>query len=70
MPVSELRQLLWPATAARLEAPARLRHLIAGALRTGRPLAVWREPREAQPRLLVAQAGRRFKAGCSGRPQQ
>lgn len=65
MPVSELRQLPWPAVAAGLDARARLRHLIAGALRTGRPLAVWREPGAAQPRLLVA---RSLEAAYTGLP--
>ena len=52
----EFRQLRWPAAAAGLDAHARLRHLVAGALRTGRPLAVWREPGAATPRLLVARS--------------
>ena len=51
-----LRQLPWPAVAAGLDGPARLRHLVAGALRTGRPLAVWREPDAAQPQLLAARS--------------
>lgn len=54
MPVPEPRLLPWPAAAAGLDAPARLRHLVAGALRTGRPLAVWREPGAAHPQLLVS----------------
>ena len=57
MRTSDFRQLRWPAAAAAgPEAMARLRHLAAGALRTGRPLAVWREPGTAQPRLLVARS--------------
>ena len=56
MHTREFRQLRWPAAAAGLDAPARLRHLVAGALRTGRPLAVWREPGAAAPRLLVARS--------------
>jgi isochorismate synthase len=51
-----LRHLPWPAVAAGLDALARLRHLVAGALRTGRPLAVWREPGAAQPQLLAARS--------------
>ncbi|UOQ99532.1 chorismate-binding protein [Hymenobacter sp. 5317J-9] len=46
----------WPAAAAGLDARARLRHLAAGALRTGRPLALWREPGAEHPRLLVARS--------------
>ena len=56
MHTREFRQLRWPAAAAGLDAPARLRHLVAGALRTGRPLAIWREPGAAAPRLLVARS--------------
>ena len=51
-----LRQLPWPAVAAGLDAWARLRHLVAGALRTGRPLAVWREPGTTWPQLLAARS--------------
>ena len=65
MRTPELRQLAWPALAAGLDAPARLRHLVAGALRTGRPLALWREPGAAQPRLLVA---RSLEATYTGLP--
>lgn len=65
MPVSEPRQLLWPPAAASLDGPARLRHLAAGALRTGRPLAIWREPGAAHPRLLVA---RSLEAAYAGLP--
>ncbi|RZK61042.1 MAG: isochorismate synthase [Hymenobacter sp.] len=43
----------------------RLRHLAAGALRTGRPLAIWREPGAARPRLLVA---RSLEATYTGLP--
>ncbi|OGX89251.1 chorismate-binding protein [Hymenobacter lapidarius] len=65
MQTSEFRQLRWPAAAAGLDAHARLRHLVAGALRTGRPLAVWREPGAATPRLLVA---RSLEATYTGLP--
>ena len=65
MRASEPRQLLWPAAAAPLDAQARLRHLVAGALRTGRPLAVWREPGAQHPRLLVA---RSLEAAYTGLP--
>ncbi|MDO7853821.1 chorismate-binding protein [Hymenobacter convexus] len=61
----ELRKLRWPATAAGLDALARLRHLAAGALRTGRPLALWREPGADHPRLLVA---RSLEAAFTGLP--
>jgi isochorismate synthase len=61
----EPRQLLWPAATAGLDAPTRLRHLAAGALRTGRPLAIWREPGAAAPRLLVA---RSLEATYTGLP--
>ncbi len=64
MPATDLRQLPWRA-AAGLDAPARLRHLVAGALRTGRPLAAWREPGAEQPRLLVA---RSLEAAYTGLP--
>lgn len=56
MPAAEPRLLPWPAATASLSAPERLRHLAAGALRTGRPLAVWREPGASHPRLLVARS--------------
>jgi isochorismate synthase len=59
------RLLAWPAAAASLDATARLRHLAAGALRTGRPLAIWREPGASQPRLLVA---RSLEATYTGLP--
>jgi len=62
---SEPRQLAWPAAAAGLDAWARLRHLAAGALRTGRPLAIWREPGAASPRLLAA---RSLEATYTGLP--
>jgi isochorismate synthase len=62
---SELRQLRWPAATAGLDAWARLRHLAAGALRTGRPLALWREPGAEHPRLLVA---RSLEAAFTGLP--
>ncbi len=65
MPVPEPRLLPWPAVAAGLDAPARLRHLVAGALRTGRPLAVWREPGSEHPQLLVA---RSLQAAYTGLP--
>ncbi len=65
MPVPEPRLLPWPAVAAGLDAPARLRHLVAGALRTGRPLAVWREPGSEYPQLLVA---RSLEAAYTGLP--
>jgi isochorismate synthase len=65
MQPSQLRQLPWPAVAAGLDASARLRHLVAGALQTGRPLAVWREPGDAHPRLLVA---RSLEATYTGLP--
>ena len=61
----ELRQLPWPASAGGLDAGGRLRHLVAGALRTGRPLAVWREPDAHHPRLLVA---RSLDAAYTGLP--
>jgi isochorismate synthase len=61
----EPRQLFWPASAAGLDAAARLRHLAAGALRTGRPLAIWREPGASAPRLLVA---RSLEAAYTGLP--
>ena len=64
MLAGEFRQLRWPAASA-FEPPARLRHLVAGALRTGRPLAVWREPGAAHPRLLVA---RSLEATYTGLP--
>lgn len=60
----EPRLLAWPA-AAGLDAQARLRHLAAGALRTGRPLAIWREPGAAYPRLLIA---RSLEATYAGLP--
>lgn len=56
MPTDDLRYIRWPAAAASLDGAARLRHLAAGALRTGRPLAVWREPGAELPRLLVARS--------------
>lgn len=59
------RLLRWPAATAGLDASARLRHLVAGALRTGRPLALWREPGASQPRLLVA---RSLEATYTGLP--
>jgi isochorismate synthase len=62
---AEPRQLTWPTSTADLGAWARLRHLAAGALRTGRPLAIWREPGTAQPRLLVA---RSLEATYTGLP--
>ncbi|MFD1470648.1 chorismate-binding protein [Hymenobacter caeli] len=65
MPTPEPRLLPWPAAAAGLDAPARLRHLVAGALRTGRPLAAWREPGAAHPQLLVA---RSLEAAYTGLP--
>ena len=65
MLVPEPRLLPWPAVAAGLDAPARLRHLVAGALRTGRPLAVWREPGSEHPQLLVA---RSLEAAYTGLP--
>ena len=65
MPAPEPRLLPWPAAAAGLDAPARLRHLVAGALRTGRPLAAWREPGAAHPQLLVA---RSLEAAYTGLP--
>ncbi|GAB3849103.1 isochorismate synthase [Hymenobacter terrigena] len=65
MQAGQLRYLPWPAVAAGLDAPARLRHLVAGALRTNRPLALWREPGAAPPRLLVA---RSLEAAYTGLP--
>ncbi len=62
---AEPKQLFWPASAAGLGSAARLRHLAAGALRTGRPLAIWREPGAAAPRLLVA---RSLEAAYTGLP--
>ena len=56
MQTTSFRHLTWPAAAAGLDAAARLRHLVAGALRTGRPLAVWREPGATQPQLLAARS--------------
>ncbi len=64
MRAAEPRLLSWPATASP-EAWARLRHLAAGALRTGRPLALWREPGADQPRLLIA---RSLEAAYTGLP--
>ncbi len=64
MRAAEPRLLSWPAVASP-EAWARLRHLAAGALRTGRPLALWREPGADQPRLLVA---RSLEAAYTGLP--
>jgi isochorismate synthase len=64
MPVPEPRLLAWPPAASGLDAWARLRHLAAGALRTGRPLAIWREP-GARARLLVA---RSLEATYTGLP--
>jgi isochorismate synthase len=61
----EPRQLFWPTSTAGLDAAARLRHLAAGALRTGRPLAIWREPGASTPRLLVA---RSLEAAYTGLP--
>lgn len=61
----DYRLLPWPASATGLDAPARLRHLVAGALRTGRPLALWREPGAAQPQLLAA---RSLEATYAGLP--
>jgi len=61
----EPRLLPWLTTQAGLDAPARLRHLAAGALRTGRPLAIWREPGAAAPRLLIA---RSLEAAYTGLP--
>ncbi|SFP71449.1 chorismate-binding protein [Hymenobacter arizonensis] len=65
MRIGDYRQLKWPAAAAGLTAQARLSHLAAGALRTGRPLAIWREPGAAQARLLVA---RSLEATYTGLP--
>ena len=65
MQASPLRQLPWPAVAAALDATARLRHLAAGALRTGRPLAIWREPGHEHPRMLAA---RSLEASYTGLP--
>ena len=65
MHAPDLRQLMWPPAAARLDAAARLRHLAAGALRTGRPLAVWREPGAEHPHLL---ASRSLEAAYTGLP--
>ncbi|QKG56804.1 chorismate-binding protein [Hymenobacter sp. BRD128] len=62
--MAEPRLLSWPAVASP-EAWARLRHLAAGALRTGRPLAIWREPGASHPRLLVARA---LEASYTGLP--
>jgi isochorismate synthase len=65
MNADDLRYIRWPAAAAGLDTSARLRHLAAGALRTGRPLAVWREPGADHPRLLVA---RSLEASYTGLP--
>jgi isochorismate synthase len=65
MRTPEPRQLPWPAAAAGLDAWARLRHLAAGALRTSRPLAIWREPGAAAAQLLVA---RSLEATYTGLP--
>ena len=62
---AEPRLLPWPAVAAALDATARLRHLVAGALRTDRPLAAWRAPGAAHPQLLVA---RSLEATYTGLP--
>ncbi|WP_229725149.1 chorismate-binding protein [Hymenobacter baengnokdamensis] len=62
--MTEPRLLPWPA-AASPDATARLRHLAAGALRTGRPLAIWREPASEHPRLLVS---RSLEAAYTGLP--
>jgi isochorismate synthase len=64
MRAPEPRQLAWPA-ATGLDAWGRLRHLAAGALRTGRPLAIWREPGATYPRLLAA---RSLEATYAGLP--
>jgi isochorismate synthase len=61
----EPRLLPWPTTPAGLDAAARLRHLAAGALRTGRPLAIWREPGASRARLLAA---RSLEAAYTGLP--
>ena len=61
----ELRQLPWPLATTNLSPSARLRHLVTGALRTGRPLAVWREPGTVHPRLVVA---RTLEAAYTGLP--
>ena len=66
MQAGSLRYLPWPAVAqAGLDASVRLRHLVAGALRTNRPLALWREPGAAHPQLLVA---RSLEATYTGLP--
>ena len=65
MAAPQLRLLPWPAVAASLSAEARLRHLAAGALRTGRPLAIWREPGAEHARLLIARA---LEAAYTGLP--
>ena len=65
MSTPETRQLVWPATSPARDAAARVRHLAAGALRTGRPLAVWREPGAEHPRLL---ASRSLEAAYTGLP--
>ena len=65
MRAPEPRQLTWPVAAAGLDAWARLRHLAAGALRTSRPLAIWREPGTVQPRLLIS---RSLEAAYTGLP--
>ena len=65
MSTPETRQLGWPAASPARDAAARLRHLVAGALRTGRPLAVWREPGAEHPRLL---ASRSLEATYTGLP--
>src|SRR6476469_8748626 len=64
MPLCEYRQLPWPASASP-DGAARLRHLVAGALRTDRPLALWREPDATQPQLLIA---RSLEAAYTGLP--
>ena len=65
MQPTEFRLIPWPAAAVGLDAPARLRHLAAGALRTGRPLAIWREPGAAQARILIS---RSLEAAYTGLP--
>lgn len=60
--MNEPPQLAWPATVG---VAARVRHLCAWALRTGRPLALWREPGAAHARLLVS---RSLEAAFTGLP--
>ncbi|MEJ7664471.1 MAG: hypothetical protein WKG07_35640 [Hymenobacter sp.] len=60
----EPRLLPWPAAAASPRCPGPPAPPGGGALRTGRPLAIWREPGAARARLLVSRSAGR----CLRRP--